>query len=101
MALGKCPREKIFKAYEELELQLGNVDRSRSVHEKFIELYPESCAAWTSYAELEANLEEAERARGIYELAIVRDLDMPELAWKAYIDFEISMEEYDRARELY
>ena len=27
MAIGMCPKAKLFKSYIELELQLGNVDR--------------------------------------------------------------------------
>ena len=27
MAVGSCPKDKLFKAYIDLELQLGNVDR--------------------------------------------------------------------------
>ena len=29
MALGMCPKHKIFKAYIDLELQLGHVERCR------------------------------------------------------------------------
>lgn len=34
MALGMCPRPKIFKAYAELELQLGEVERCRKIYER-------------------------------------------------------------------
>lgn len=34
MALGMCPRPKLFKAYAELELQLGEVDRCRKIYER-------------------------------------------------------------------
>ncbi|WCJ36635.1 Pre-mRNA-splicing factor CLF1 [Euphorbia peplus] len=73
-AIGKAPKDKIFKKYIEIELQL----------------------------ELERSLSETERARAIFELAIAQPaLDMPELLWKAYIDFEISEGEYDKTRQLY
>ena len=26
-AIGRCPKDKVFKAYINLELQLGNIDR--------------------------------------------------------------------------
>jgi Suppressor of forked protein (Suf)./HAT (Half-A-TPR) repeat. len=101
-AIGKCPNEKIFKAYAELELQLANIDRCRVIYEKFIEVFPDNPNAWIKYAELEKSLEEYERCRAIYELAIQQTvIDMPETIWKAYIDTEVSLEEYDRARELY
>ncbi|KAJ3692194.1 hypothetical protein LUZ60_012544 [Juncus effusus] len=101
-AIGKAPKDKIFKKYIEIELQLGNLDRSRKLYEKYLEWNPANCYAWTKYAELERSLSETERARAIYELAIDQPaLDMPELLWKAYIDFEISEREFERTRQLY
>ncbi|XVF13012.1 hypothetical protein REPUB_Repub08aG0170600 [Reevesia pubescens] len=101
-AIGKAPKDKIFKKYIEIELQLGNIDRCRKLYEKYLEWAPENCYAWSKYAELERSLSETERARSIFELAITQPaLDMPELLWKAYIDFEISEGEYQRTRGLY
>eukprot|EP00040_Diaphanoeca_grandis_P014658 m.74505 g.74505 ORF g.74505 m.74505 type:complete len:911 (-) comp24666_c0_seq1:47-2779(-) len=101
-AIGKCPTEKLFKSYIELELQLREFDRCRQLYNKYLEFNPANCTTWSKYAELEAILCDNERARGIYELAINQPLlDMPEVLWKAYIDFETELEEYDRARELY
>jgi crooked neck len=101
-AIGKCPNQKIFEAYVELELQLANIDRCRTIYEKFIEVFPDNPTAWIKYAELEKSLEENDRCRAIYELAISQGvIDMPETIWKAYIDTEIALEEHDRVRELY
>ncbi|WCJ19059.1 Pre-mRNA-splicing factor CLF1 [Euphorbia peplus] len=101
-AIGKAPKDKIFKKYIEIELQLGNIDRCRKLYEKYLEWSPENCYAWSKFAELERSLSETERARAIFELAIAQPaLDMPELLWKAYIDFEISEGEYDKTRQLY
>ncbi|XP_071919048.1 uncharacterized protein [Coffea arabica] len=101
-AIGKAPKDKIFKKYIEIELQLGNIDRCRTLYEKYLEWSPENCYAWSKYAELERSLAETERARSIFELAIDQPaLDMPELLWKAYIDFEISEGEFERTRALY
>ncbi|XP_078438951.1 uncharacterized protein LOC144709307 [Wolffia australiana] len=101
-AIGMAPKDKIFKKYIEIELQLGNINRVRTLYEKYLEWSPTNCYAWTKFAELEASLNETERARAIFELAISQDaLDMPELLWKAYIDFEISKGEIERVRELY
>lgn len=90
-ALGKCPRVKIFKAYAELELQLGEVDRCRTIYEKQVDTFPSNSEAWIQYAEFETALDELERARSIYELAVGShvNIDMPETVWKAYIDFEV------------
>jgi len=102
IAIGKCPKEKLFKAYVQLELQLGEVARCRQLYEKYLQWSPATCSAWVAFAELEASLGELERCRKIYELAIEQDtLDMPETLWKAYIDFEIGEREWERARALY
>ncbi|KAJ1464754.1 hypothetical protein T484DRAFT_1867911, partial [Baffinella frigidus] len=46
-------RTQVFKAYIELELQLGNIDRVRTVYEKMLERYPANCKGWAAFAELE------------------------------------------------
>ncbi|XP_023022464.2 pre-mRNA splicing factor crn [Leptinotarsa decemlineata] len=102
MALGMCPRDKLFRGYIDLELQLREFDRCRTLYEKFLEFGPENCVTWMKFAELETLLGDIDRARAIYELAISQPrLDMPELLWKAYIDFEISQEEPENARQIY
>ncbi|KAL0447810.1 UNVERIFIED_CONTAM: Pre-splicing factor clf1 [Sesamum latifolium] len=101
-AIGMAPKDKIFKKYIEIELQLGNIERCRKLYAKYLEWSPENCCAWSKFAELERSLGETERARALFELAIDQPtLDMPELLWKAYIDFEISEAEYERTRALY
>ena len=80
MAIGKCGSEKIFEAYIELEMQLGNIDRCRKPHEKWIELQPTNTCAWIQYADLEKNLQEMQKCRAIYELAISQPMiDTPEI----------------------
>ncbi|KAL9257028.1 Crooked neck-like protein [Drosera capensis] len=80
----------IFKKYIEIELLLGNVERCRTLYEKYLEWSPESCYAWSKFAELEKSLGETERARAIFELAIAQPaLDMPE------------QNEFERTRMLY
>lgn len=102
MAIGMCPRDKLFRGYIDLEIQLREFDRCRKLYEKFLEFGPENCVTWMKFAELETLLGDSERARAIYELAINQPkLDMPELLWKAYIDFEIAQEEPENARQLY
>ena len=102
VAIGKCPKEKLFKVYIELELQLGNVERCRTLYGKYLEYQPHNCGAWGRYAELERTVGETERCRAIYELAVTqRVLDMPEQIWKAYIDFEIAEGEHERTCTLY
>merc|ERR1712172_290505 len=101
-ALGKCPKSKLFRGYIDLEIQLREFPRCRTLYEKFLEFNPENVQTWMKFAELETLLGDTERARALYELAICQPkLDMPEILWKAYIDFETEQEETDKARELY
>lgn len=100
--LGRCPKEKVFKAYIQLELKLGEVDRCRILYDKYLQWNPENCNAWIQFAELETSLGELERSRAIFEMAIGQPLlDMPEMLWKQYIDFEISLDEHERTRDLF
>eukprot|EP00049_Salpingoeca_infusionum_P017943 m.355058 g.355058 ORF g.355058 m.355058 type:complete len:665 (+) comp17170_c0_seq1:140-2134(+) len=101
-ALGKCGKDKLYKGYIELELQLREFDRCRTLYNKYLEFSPSNCQTWVKYAELEAILGDHTRARHIFELAIEQPLlDMPEVVWKAYIDFENDLGEIDRVRTLY
>lgn len=101
-AIGRCPKEKIFKGYIALELKLFEFARARTLYEKAVGVFPWSAAMWLGFADLERGLDEIERARGVYEIAIAReDLDMLDVMWKAYIDFEEEEEQYENARALY
>lgn len=102
LAIGLAPKEKIFKTYIEMEMQLGNIDRCRTLYEKALENAPHNCTSWVKFAELERSLGETDRARAVFELAIAQPLlDMPEQLWKAYIDFEIAEGERELTRKLY
>ncbi|RKP09089.1 hypothetical protein THASP1DRAFT_34492 [Thamnocephalis sphaerospora] len=102
MGIGKAPKDRLFKGYIELELELREFDRCRTLYTKFLEYNPANCYAWIRFAELERSLGDYERARAIFELAVAQPaLDMPELLWKAYIDFEVEMAEFASARKLY
>ena len=102
LALGKAPKQRLFKFYIDLETQLGQVERVRTLYGRFLEWNPTLVTAWCAFAELEAALSETERARRIYELALAQPaLDMPEKLWKAFIDFEIEAGERGNARALY
>lgn len=101
-AIGLCPRDKLFRGYIELEIQLREFDRCRILYQKFLEFGPENCITWMKFAELENLLGDIDRARAIFELAVSQNrLDMPELLWKSYIDFEVNQGENELARQLY
>lgn len=96
MSLGICPRDKLYRGYIDLEIQLREFDRCRILYEKFLEFGSENCTTWMKvckvkrfvvyynfsncsvfieiffwqFAELETLLGDIERARAIYELAI-------------------------------
>lgn len=102
MALGKAPKAKLFKFYIDLETQLAQVDRVRTLYSKFVEWDSTHVAAWIMFANLEASLQETERARAIFELALGQPvLNQPERLWMEFIDFEIAQGERDNARALY
>lgn len=101
-AIGRCPKDKLFKAYIELELKLFEFERCRTLYEKRVEWDSGNCQAWIKFAELERGLDDLDRVRAIFEIAIDQpQLDMPELLWKAYIDFEEDEGQFDRTRALY
>ncbi|KNC76411.1 hypothetical protein SARC_11085 [Sphaeroforma arctica JP610] len=82
-AIGRCPKDKLFKGYIELEMKLREFDRCRVLYEKFLEFNPANCQTWIKYAELETALGDLERARGLFRLAVDQPvLDMPEVLWK-------------------
>jgi len=102
MSIGMCPKEALFKGYIDLEVELREFDRARTLYEKYLEYDPSNSAAWIKFAELEAQLQDFARTRAIFELAVAQSpLSMPELLWKAYIDFEIEEGERETARSLY
>ncbi|PKY42930.1 TPR-like protein [Rhizophagus irregularis] len=102
MAIGMCPKDRLFKGYIEIELQLREFDRCRTLYTKYLEHNPSNCYAWIKFAELERMLGDYDRCRAIFELAVEQPtLDMPELLWKAYIDFEFTEEEFEKTRLLY
>ena len=83
-AIGRCPKDRLFKEYIQLELNLGNFDRCRTLYQKYLEFAPHNCMTWIKFAELETTLNEFDRARGLYELGIAQEvLDKPELLWKS------------------
>ncbi|KAH9931196.1 TPR-like protein [Amylocystis lapponica] len=101
-AIGSCPKEALFKGYIQLEFDLREFDRVRTLYEKYLEFDPTNSAAWIKYAELETQLEDFNRARAIFDLGLAQQqLAMPELLWKAYIDFETEEGEREKARALY
>ncbi|XP_077286447.1 pre-mRNA splicing factor crn [Arctopsyche grandis] len=102
LALGICARDKLYRGYIDLEIQLREFDRCRILYQKFLEFGPENCITWMKFAELETLLGDIDRARAVYQLAITQPrLDMPELLWKSFIDFEVAQGETEKARQLY
>lgn len=71
----------------QIERQLGNIERVRTLYEKYLEHNPANCTAWCKFAEFEAQfLGETDRARAVFELAIAQPiLDMPEVLWKVCV----------------
>ncbi|KAL5514901.1 CLF1 [Sanghuangporus baumii] len=101
-AIGMCPKEKLFKGYIQLEVDLREFDRVRTLYEKYIEFDPTNSSAWIQFAQFEAALADYTRARAIFELGVAQTpLSYPENLWKAYIDFEFEQGEREKTRALY
>jgi crooked neck len=101
-AIGKCGSSKIFSAYIDLELQIGDIERCRKLHDKWLLTQPWNSEAWLSFIELEKNLEEHSRCEALFELAInTPELERPEVVWKAFIDFYTELRKFEQAREVY
>ncbi|RDB27073.1 Pre-mRNA-splicing factor CLF1 [Hypsizygus marmoreus] len=95
--IGMCPNDALFEGYIDLEIELCEFDRARTLYEKYLEFDPKNTPAWIAYATLEAQLHDPTRARAIFELGISQSQSRtPELLWKTYIDFE---QEQDGGRE--
>ena len=45
-SIGRCPKDKLFNAYIEMEQQLREFDRCRILYQKFLEFGPENCNTW-------------------------------------------------------
>ena len=46
MAIGMCPKDKLFRGYIDLEIQLREFDNARKLYEKFLEFGPDNCTTW-------------------------------------------------------
>ena len=101
-AIGLCPKDKLFRAYIELERRLFEFARCRTLHQKRVEFDPSNSQAWIAFAHLERGLDDVERCQAIFELGVQQEqLDMPEALWKAYIDFMDEEGSHVETRKLY
>lgn len=83
-------------------MQLANIDRVRTLYEKFINTFPDNPIPWIKFGEFEKDLEEYERFEKVFELAIDNNqMNMPETVWRAYLDNEIELNNHDKARDIY
>ena len=41
-----CPKDKLFRGYIDLEIQLREFDHARKLYEKFLEFGPDNCTTW-------------------------------------------------------
>ncbi|KAJ1832564.1 NineTeen Complex (NTC) component, partial [Coemansia sp. RSA 2703] len=88
-ALGECPKRRLFRGYIELELELREFARVRTLYAKQLKYDATCCATWIDFARLEDALGEPDRCRALYNAAVEQPtLDMPEVLWKAFVDFE-------------
>ena len=100
--IGQYGSKSIFTLYLDMESKLGNFERCRKIHERWIEINPHEADNWIAYFKMENDIGEIERAR----MVIRKSLEMPfiaqpELLWKTAIDFEISQNKVDQVVSLY
>lgn len=85
-----------------MEYKLVNIERVRTIYEKYITVFPDNPDPFIQWAEMEKSLNEIDRYRALFELAISHPtMSMPEKVWKSYIDNEIELEEYENVRRLF
>ncbi|KAK1444747.1 pre-mRNA splicing factor [Babesia gibsoni] len=102
LGLGKCKKAKLFETYAQIELKLGNLERCRHIHARYIETWPFKPDSWLAFVNLELLLDERERVRALLEAAISMDqMDMPETIWNRYIDIEKGWQQYPYVRNIY
>ena len=51
MGIGMCPKDKLFRGYIDLEIQLREFDNARKLYEKFLEFGPDNCTTWIKVKE--------------------------------------------------
>ncbi|KAJ1883263.1 NineTeen Complex (NTC) component [Coemansia sp. RSA 1722] len=102
VAIGKCPKDRLFRGYIEMELELREFERVRVLYSKYLEFNPTNCTTWVEFAKLEMALGESDRCQALFDLAVDQPtLDMPEVLWKAYIDFSYDLGDFEKTRSLY
>ncbi|KAF9590054.1 hypothetical protein IFM89_030366 [Coptis chinensis] len=93
-------KDKIFRNHIELETKMGNLNRCRSLHNKYLERTTDDKSfVWLKDAEMEQSLSENEKAGAIFGLTTVQStLDMPNFFWEKYIGSEPDYEMYNRLK---
>ncbi|KAL1448751.1 hypothetical protein MTO96_028183, partial [Rhipicephalus appendiculatus] len=97
-AIGLCPKDKLFRGYIDLEIQLREFDRCRILYQKFLEFAPENCTTWMkveletilgdSYVDFEIEQEQYELAARLYERLLERTQHVK--VWISYAHFQLN-----------
>lgn len=56
-----CPKDKLFRGYINLEIQLREFDNARKLYEKFLEFGPDNCTTWIKVRETPRSFKDAHR----------------------------------------
>lgn len=101
-AIEQCARLKVFCAYSDLELRIGNVVESRQVCQNMLSQFPTSHNAWLAFIDLEQVLSEHARVHALYEAGVtIEEMDEPEIFWQRYIEYETENKAAARVISLY
>jgi len=68
-----CPKDKLFRGYIDLEIQLREFDNARKLYEKFLEFGPDNCTTW---------IKVKEQKKRDYLLIFVSNISL--LNWKVF-----------------
>jgi crooked neck len=81
-AIDIYPKDSPFKGYINIELKMFDCNRCCALYEGYIKHCYSNSMAWNSFVELERGLTDLERVRVMFELALAKSLDLPEVSGK-------------------
>ncbi|MCL4154805.1 UNVERIFIED_CONTAM: hypothetical protein GTU68_006838, partial [Idotea baltica] len=96
------PDEQAWMTYIKFELRYKELDRARSIYERFVFVHPDP-KYWIKYARFEESHGYLGGARRVYERAVqfFGDENLDETLLTAFAKFEEGQKEHERARAIY
>jgi len=97
------PDEQAWRTYINFELRYNEIDRARSIYQRFLHVHGHDFKNWIGYAKFEEKHDYAANGRAVFEHAIefFGDENLNERLLIAFAQFEERQKEYERARLIY